>query len=135
MCTTAQTRSVPPPSLLAITGIARLLSEDDLYRFSCRAKLDKRNPEILLQSIRPFFKFPLGEQGDAFSNTRDSEGVMDRIRPKQPRLRLDPESYEQLCRKVLQACRLAMPAKAAPSSLHRSAQIAAPHPRQSRAPQ
>ncbi len=27
---------------------------------------------------------------------------MNRIRPKQPRLRLDPESYEQLCQKVLQ---------------------------------
>jgi len=27
---------------------------------------------------------------------------MSRIRPKQPRLQLDPESYEQLCREVLQ---------------------------------
>ena len=27
---------------------------------------------------------------------------MNRIRPKQPRLRLDPESYEQLCEEVLQ---------------------------------
>jgi 5-methylcytosine-specific restriction endonuclease McrA len=27
---------------------------------------------------------------------------MSRIRPKQPRLRLDPESYKQLCLEVLQ---------------------------------
>jgi 5-methylcytosine-specific restriction endonuclease McrA len=27
---------------------------------------------------------------------------MSQIRPKQPRLRLDPELYEQLCREVLQ---------------------------------
>jgi 5-methylcytosine-specific restriction endonuclease McrA len=27
---------------------------------------------------------------------------MNRIRPKQPRLRLNPESYEQLCQTVLQ---------------------------------
>ena len=34
--------------------------------------------------------------------TSESEGVMSRIRPKNPRLRLDPESYEQLCREVWQ---------------------------------
>jgi len=28
---------------------------------------------------------------------------MSRIQPKRPRLRLDPESYEQLCREVLQS--------------------------------
>ena len=27
---------------------------------------------------------------------------MTQVRPKQPRLRLDPELYEQLCREVLQ---------------------------------
>jgi cytochrome c553 len=38
----------------------------------------------------------------AISAAGESEGVINRIRPKERLLRLDPESYEQLCQTVLQ---------------------------------
>ena len=48
--------------------------------------LDNEDPTVLLQSMSRFFKFLPGEQRQAF------ESFVKRIRPKRPRLRLDPKT-------------------------------------------
>ena len=63
--------------------------------FLAGANLDNGDPETLLFSMTRFFKFLPGEQQQAFLQEPAREGVMNPIRPKQPRLRLDPIAYEQ----------------------------------------
>ena len=69
--------------------------------FLAGANLDNEDPTVLLQSMSRFFKFLPGEQRQAFLHDSDREGFVNRIRPKRPRLRLDPELYEQLRKQVL----------------------------------
>ena len=69
--------------------------------FLAGANLENDDPTVLLQSISRFFKFLPGEQRQAFLHEVSREGIVNRIRPKRPRLRLDPEPYDQLRKQVL----------------------------------
>jgi len=66
--------------------------------FLAGANLENEDATVLLQSMSRFFSFLPGEQRQAFIH---EERFLNRIPLKQPRRRLDLESYEQLCLKVL----------------------------------
>jgi hypothetical protein len=67
--------------------------------FLAGASLGNEDPSLLLQSMSRFFKFWRTTAG--FSARSDQEGVVNRILPKQPRVRLDPELYKRLRQQVL----------------------------------
>ncbi len=69
--------------------------------FLAGANLENDNPEVLLQSMLRCFKFLPGQDKQAFLEHAARESIVNGVRPKQPRLRLDPESYEELRKKVL----------------------------------
>ncbi len=69
--------------------------------FLAGANLENDDPTVLLQSISRFFKFLPGEQRQAFLHEVDRKGFVNRILPKQPRVRLDPKLYDQLRKQVL----------------------------------
>ena len=68
--------------------------------FLAGAHLEEGNPEILLQSIQ-ILQVPSRRAEARIPGTVERAGFVSSIRPKRPRLRLDPESYKQLCRQVL----------------------------------
>ena len=47
------------------------------------------------------FQVLAGRTKASILGTNDTEALVSRIGPKRPRLRLDPQSYRQLCRQVL----------------------------------
>ena len=69
--------------------------------FLAGANLENDDPTVLLQSISTVLQVPAGRTTAGFSARSDREGFVNRIRPKRPRLRLDPESYDQLRKQVL----------------------------------
>jgi len=69
--------------------------------FLAGANLENGNSQVLLQSILRFFKFLPGEEREDVSGSLQREGVMNGAEPKRPRLRLDPELYEELRNQVL----------------------------------
>ena len=69
--------------------------------FLAGANLENDDPTVLLQSMSRFFKFLPGDQRQAFLHEVTEKSFVNRIRPKRPRLRLDPELYEQLRKQVL----------------------------------
>src|SRR2546426_4148190 len=68
--------------------------------FLAGANLDNGNPDVLSHSVSRFFKFLPGEQRH-ICRADNCEGVVNRIPPKSPRLRLVPELYEPLRQQVL----------------------------------
>jgi len=68
--------------------------------FLAGANLENEDPTGLLQSVSRFFKFLPGEQRQG-SARNGPEGFVNRILPKHPRLRLDPELYERLRKQML----------------------------------
>jgi hypothetical protein len=64
--------------------------------FMAGANLENENPEVLLQSALRFFKFlPGGREAD-ISAPSELKSIVNWVRPRQPRLRLDSEQYERL---------------------------------------
>ena len=69
--------------------------------FLAGAHLDNGDPKILLYSINRLLNYLPAEQRADVTRATGSELTMTRVKPKNPPLRLDPESYRQLCREVL----------------------------------
>lgn len=95
-------RSSPSTSVLTAHRVADLLRGDDLRRLPGGRTLGRPatrrcccNPSRGSSSSCPA---SIGRHSSHKHIRRRHES----IRPKQPRLRLNPESYERLCRKVLQ---------------------------------
>ena len=69
--------------------------------FLAGANLENENPEVLLQSALTVLQVPPRRREADISAPRERESIVNQIRPKQPRLRLDSELYEQLRNEVL----------------------------------
>ena len=63
--------------------------------FLARANLESDDPGVLLQSALRFFQFLPGEEKKSVVGLRSREGGIKCVRPKQPRLPVGAESYEQ----------------------------------------
>jgi HNH endonuclease len=68
--------------------------------FLAGANLDQGNPETLLKSSPP--QVPAGRAAASISDRLALGDRMISSQPKRPRIRLDSEAYNQLCRHVLQ---------------------------------
>lgn len=62
--------------------------------------IEESNPEALVFSLRRIYELLPREQQTRFLN-EICEHAMSRLRPRQPRIQLDPEAYKALCREVL----------------------------------
>lgn len=83
-----------------VEEVSRLLTDSKYYSGSVKWQNpygDGRAAARILEAITNFFK-----AGASIPGAGESESVMNPIRPKQTRLRLDPQSYEQLWREVLE---------------------------------
>ena len=69
--------------------------------FLAGANLDNGNPETLLLSMTRFFNLLPEQQKQTFLESLIERGVMNGIRPKGERLRLDHISYENLRQQIL----------------------------------
>ena len=82
--------------------IPGLLPGDDLRRLPRRSQFgqpESRNPVVFDDEVLQVSAAPASASVPA---GRPSRGIMNSIRPKQRRLRLDAEAYQQLCHQVLQ---------------------------------
>jgi len=79
-----------------------LLSGDDLCGFPGRGKPGQREPGVAFAFDLAIFQVPATCAKRSLPGTREPEGIVNRVRSKQPRWRVDADSYRQLQRQVLE---------------------------------
>jgi HNH endonuclease len=70
--------------------------------FLAGASLDNEDPILTAAVDVTFLQIPSRRTAAGFSTRSDRESFVNRIRPKRPRQRLDPDLYDRLRRQVLQ---------------------------------
>ena len=82
--------------------VSRLLSGDDLCRLPGRGQPGQRRPGDLAVFDGEILQVPARRAAAAISIQPGSEELVTGMLPKSPRLRLDPISYKELCRRVME---------------------------------